>query len=296
MGVRDVRRERAARRICEGATATVVGGLILWSLTSSMSRPAPAQPAVAANVPVLAVPALGEAAAPRPAAALSIPASTAAPAAVMPLPIRNMFPCAAPAASVLLHEDFSRFREGDVTDWGPNTFVKTGLDRRNWLVSNVDGMHPVGRTLRLPETFSFECRYSAYLPEVTRGVLGWWKEPVTARISFLNDQGMKYTIEWVIRFGNDPTQLSPLGSSSLYVRKHYHTIRLPDGTAGELGIVQPTGVLRIDRNKNIVKVFLDGQPAVAGSIAPMSQLARFEIDVVKLTNGTLSFTDFNIAQ
>ena len=41
MGVKDLRRERAVRRIWESVIATVVGGLILWSVTSSMSQPTP---------------------------------------------------------------------------------------------------------------------------------------------------------------------------------------------------------------------------------------------------------------
>ena len=40
MGGKELRRELAVRRIWEGVIATVVGGLILWSVTSSMSQPA----------------------------------------------------------------------------------------------------------------------------------------------------------------------------------------------------------------------------------------------------------------
>ena len=311
MGVRDVRRERAVRRICEGATATVVGGLILWSLTSSMSQPAPAtertaitatpaiEPSAAPNSsysPSLAPSATNEAPVPRMSTNLSIPASISGPTVATPPPNKNLLPYSIPVGSVLLYENFSRYREGNATDWGPNTFVKTGLDRRHWLVSSVDGTHPVGYKIRLPNEFFFECRYSAYLPEVTRGVLGWWKDPVATRISFLNDQGIKYSIEWVIRFGNDPMRLNPLGSSSLYARKHYHTIKLPDGTASEVGVVPPTGLLRIDCDKNVVRVFVDGQPAGVGSVGPMGQLVGFEIDVVKAANGTLFFTDFKVAR
>ena len=196
----------------------------------------------------------------------------------------------------MLYENFSRYREGQTTDWGPNTFVKTGMDARNWLVSNVDGAHPVGYRIRLPSEFSFECRYSAFLPEVTRGVLGWWKEPVSTKISFLNDQGAKYSIGWAVRYGNDPTRLNPLGSSSLYAKKHYHTFKLPDGTANEIAVTQPTGLLRIQRENNTLKVFLDDQPAVVGTISAMGQLDGFEIEVVRATNGTLFFTDFKIAR
>ena len=214
----------------------------------------------------------------------------------MPTPKRDLLAYAAPVGSILLYEDFSRYRDGDATGWGANTFVKRGLDGRNWLVSNVDGAHPVGGRLRLPSAFRFECRYSAYTPEVTRGILGLLKEPLSTTISFLNGQGAKYAIQWVVKYGNDTTRLNPLGSSSLYAKKCYHAITLPDGTANEIGVVQPTGVLRIDRNNNVVKVFLDGQAVVVGTMSSMGQLVGFEIDVVKANSGTLSFTDFKIAR
>jgi hypothetical protein len=134
------------------------------------------------------------------------------------------------------------------------------------------------------------------MSEVTRGILGWWKDPVSTKISFLNDHGVKYAIEWAIRCGNDMTRLNPLGASSLYAKKYYHTIKLPDGTANEIEVTQPTGVLRIDRDNNVLKVFVDGQAAVVGTVIPMGQLVGFEIDVVKAKSGTVSFTDFKIAR
>jgi hypothetical protein len=305
MGAKELRRERAARRIVESAIATVLGGLILWSMTSSMSQPSPAtermavaaapavqpvaEPARFAPPPCEAPPLLMELDSPMP---VSIPG----PAVVNTTPKAKLRPSPIPVGSVLLSEDFSRYREGTVTGWGPNTFVKLGLDHRNWLVSNVEGTHPVGCKMPLPGVFSFQCRYAVYMPEVTRGLLGWWKEPVSTAISFSNDQGSKCIIEWAIRFGNDPTQLNPLGSSSLYVKKYYHTIKLADGSSNEIGVIQASGVLRIDRNANVIKVFLDGQSAAAGTVAQAGQLAGFEINVVNVKSGTLFFTDFKITR
>ena len=296
------------RRIWESVIATVMGGLILWSVTSSKSQPAPAaegmtvaiapavQPAAAPNGPSLAAPTTIENLAPAMGANLSIPASIAGPTVAIPPPKANLLPHSTAAGSILLYENFSHYREGEATDWGPNTFVKMGLDHRNWLVSNVEGTHPVGCAIRLPTEFHFECRYSTYMPEVTRGILGWWKNPVSAKISFLNCQGTKYAIEWVIKYGNDPTQLNPLGSSTLYAKKYYHTIKLPDGTANEVGVVPSTGILRIDRDNNVVKVFVDGQAAVAGTMGQMGQIVGFEIDIVNAKNGTLFFSDFKIVR
>lgn len=132
--------------------------------------------------------------------------------------------------------------------------------------------------------------------EVTRGILGWWKEPVSTKITFVNDQGARYSIDWVIGCGNDVTRLNPLGSSSLCAKKYYHAVKLPDGSTSETGVTQPTGVLRIDREGNVVKVSVDGQAAAVGTISPLGQLVAFEIDVVKAKNGTLSLTDFKLAR
>jgi hypothetical protein len=352
----DLPKERALRRIGEGTVATVVGGLILWFVTSSVSQRArttetvelaiapAAQPATdrsasasSATRDVLA-PRLGMEAPPLASIGGSIdPAVDAEPAQDGPTPVRpsvatlpaprplpplasvprsinpaseriatqpppppappaSLLPFSIPVGSILLYEDFSRYREGGPTDWGPNTTIKPGLDRRVWLVSNVVGNHPVGRRMRLPSEFYFECRYCAYTPEVTRGLVGWWKEPVSTTFAFLGDQGAKYTIEWVVKCGNDVTRPNPLGSASLYAKKYYHTFTLPDGTVHEVGVLQPTGVLRIDRDNGIVKVSLDSQAAVAGTIVQMGQLAGFEIQVVNAKNGALFFTDFKIGR
>jgi hypothetical protein len=315
MGGRELRRKLAVRRIWESVFATVLGGLIVGSMTSSMSRPAPvaeqaavtAAPVVPPMVapvapplpgesPALAMPATSDA--PQPRTSANPPARISMPAPMLfpPPPKRVVLATSIPVGSVLMYEDFSRYREGDATSWGPDTFIKAGLDHRNWLVSNVEGAHPVGCRIRLPDEFYFECRYSAYMPEVTRGVLGWWKEPVGTRISFIDQQGGKYTIEWVMKCGNDLLRPNPLGSATLYAKKCFHTVKLPDGTTNEIEAVQPTGMLRIDRDKNAIKVLVDGQPVIAGTISPAGQLVGFELDVVKAQNGTLFFTDFKIGR
>ena len=308
MGAKDLRRDLAVRRFWEGVIGTVVGGLILWSVTGLISQPAATTERMAATPapatlptatpesPALTASTTNEVPAPSVGASLSIPASIPGPTVAARPPNRNLRFYSVPVGTILLYENFSRYREGDATDWGPNTFVKTGLDHRNWLVSNVDGTHPVGCRIRLPNEFCFACRYSAYMPEVTRGILGWWKDPISTRISFLNDQGVAYVIEWVVKCGNDPTRLNPLGSSSPFAKKYYHTINLPDGSTNEVGVIQPTGMLRIDRNNNAVTVFVDGQAAVTGTMSQPGQLVGFEIDVVKAKNGTLFFTDFKVAR
>jgi hypothetical protein len=304
-------------RIWESVIATVIGGLIVWSVTGSMPKPQPgtnekmavaAMPAApTARMPnsppalptIVEAPLLPAVVDPPPLLAVAgppLPAAAARPMVPTPAAKKNLLPYSVAVGSLLMYENFSRYGDGDAADWGSNTFIKTGLDRRKWLVSNVEGWHPVGCRIRLPREFYVECRYSAYMPEVTRGLVGWWKEPVSTKIALLSDQGAKYSIEWIIRCGNDPLRLNPIGSSSLYAKKYYHTITLPDGTAGELGVVQPTGMLRIDRDNNAVKVLLDGQVVVAGNINAVGQFAGFEIDVVNVKNGTLFFTDFKVGR
>jgi hypothetical protein len=333
VSVKELRRKAAMRRMLEGTVATLTGGLILWLVTIPLSQPAslsqlgslsqsiPLPPPMSPSQPVApsaerpddkAALSISAAAAPsspspppaetRKYPALSARANFSAPAPIpgsattTSLPMTAALPYSIPVGSILLYENFSHYRDGDVTDWGQNTSVRTGLDRRKWLVPNVDGTHPVGRKLRLPQEFYLECRYSAGMSDVTRGLLGWWKEPISGKVSFLNDQGVKYVIEWAIGCGNDTTRLNPLGSPSLYPKKYYHTIKLPGGAANEVGVLQPTGTLRISRESGSIKVSLDGQVAAAGTIAPLGQLVGFEINVVKTKNGTLSFTDFKIAR
>ncbi len=198
--------------------------------------------------------------------------------------------------SLLLYENFSRYREGQATDWGPNSFVNIGPDGRHWLVALSEGAHPVGRDVYLPNAFHLECRYAVGMSEVTRGIFGWWREPVVSKISFRNRRGGSYTIEWVIRCGNDPLRLNPLGSPSLYAKKYYHHLKLPDGTANEVSVPQPTGILRIERDNRLVTVFIDGRAVVAGTMSPMGLLVGFETEVVKAASGSLALTEVKIAR
>jgi hypothetical protein len=308
MGIKQKRRELAVRRIWESVIATVLGGMILWTMTKTMSEP----PAATKTVAVMESPAFGVSAQPKslsfespanredPASSggtyLSIPAPLPEPLRDAPPPQAIPLSYSAPAGSILLFENFLRYREGEATDWGPNTFIKTGQDGRHWLVSNIEGPHPVGRRMQLPGEFALECRYTTYLPEVTRGLLGWWKDPIASRITLTNDQGAKYTIQWVIQCGSDPTRLNPLGSPTLLARKYFHTFVLPDGSANEIESLQPTGRLRIERNADAVQILLDGRPALAGTIPSLGQLTGFELDVVNARNGMLFFTEFKISR
>ena len=246
----------------------------------------------------------------QPASAAAVPAAPAANAGgVFPVPAsaaRQLVPFAAPngqalprrvpVETVFLLENFSHYRDGETPGWGPSTFIKTGTDRRHWLVSNVDGPHPVGCRIRLPDKFSFQCRYSAYVPEVTAGAAGWWKEPVASKITFVNASGGKHTIQWVVKYGAASTLLNPLGTPLIEAKRYYHSITLPDGAAGEVATPQPAGVLQIIRENNALTVHIDGQLAATGTMQASDPLVEFEIDVVKAKNGSLSFTDFKIAR
>jgi hypothetical protein len=311
------------QRILESTVATLVGGFILWWLTVPASQPAPMpQPVLLSQ----SIPMLPSAAAPAETlenkTTLSVPTTTAPPGtlpskpetaeppapaggmstaspastAAVPPPAITLPPDATPVGTVLLYENFARYQEGQVTDWGPNASTRIGLDRRKWLVPNAAGTFPVGHSLRLPRDFYLEFRYSAGMSDVTRGILGWWKDPIATTIAFVTDRGVRHEIRWVIGCGNDVSHLRPLGSPTLYARKYYHTIQLPGATANEVGVVQPTGMLRINWDNGSVGVLLDNQAAAAGTISPGGQIVGFEVNVVKGASGTLSFTDFKIAR
>ncbi len=305
---RALRRQRTMLRVLESTIATLAGGLILWWVTNPAmrtSRPAAqtgegsavqAVPtAVAPSSPsFIAMEARKEIAPPSGATLLSIAPSQDAHQPALSTKGGGL-PWSIPVGPILFYENFARYREGAATDWGQGTAVKTGLDRRKWLVSYVDGTHAVGRTLRLPNHFCFECRYSAAMAEVTRGLMGWWREPVGSRVVFVDSQGAKYVIQWVIRYGNDTARLDLVGSS-LFAKKYYHSIRLPDGAAGELAVSQPTGILRIDRDNGLVTVSINSQTVVSDEMSQMGELDRFEIDVVKAASGSLSFTEFKVGR
>ena len=117
---------------------------------------------------------------------LAVNASPAAPpfGSVMPIapPMRPAPVYSISVGTILLYENFARYREGMATDWGANTTAKMGPDGHQWLAAFVEGTYPVGRNFRLPNEFYWECRYAVQMPEVTRGVLGWWKDPLASRV------------------------------------------------------------------------------------------------------------------
>lgn len=318
----DAQNAATVRRILESTIAAVTSGFVLWWLTGSAPKPTSSSQPITATSPAaqsqatpslekpddklaLSIDTAGSGAAPglapktpaaRPAQGIGPFSGTPGPANPMPSLGPPAQPYAIPVGSILFFEDFSHYRDGDVTDWGPETAVGTAPDRHKWLVPRTDGLHPVGRNIRLPNEFYLECRYFAGMSDVTRGVFGWWKEPIVSKVTFKTEQGAKYTIEWVIGCGNDALRLNALGSSSLYTKKYFHTIKLPGGESNEIGLAQPTGTLRINRDNGSIQVLLDGQLAASGIINMPGQLVGFEFSAVIAKNGTLSFTDFKIGR
>jgi hypothetical protein len=323
----DLHKTAGMRRVLESTLATLTGGLILWWLTAPTSQPAPlpqsvlmAQPISLSRSSLHSPDAIDDppvlsagATAPLPVVSAAKPETTAAtppasgpafpntaahsgPAAPISLPKSTGQPTSIPLGATLLYEDFSRYRDGQPTGWGANISVTTGLDRRKWLVPVSNGTYPIGYSLRLPAEFYLELRYAANMSNVTRGVLGLGKEPITTKLSFPTDRGARYEIEWVIGCGNDITRLNPLGSSSLCARRYYHTIKLPGGATGQAEVLQPTGTLRIARDNGAIQVLLGGQPIVAGTVAQATRFVGFEVNAVMAKNGTLSFTEFKIGR
>ncbi len=291
------------RGLLEKLGVPVASGLILWVLTNRVLQPTPAQPVPADT-------AVKSAHAPLPGEVYDRPlpwrataegtqpddlSPRAVPKAVRPLAATPAAPQPLRLETLLFEDNFSRYGEGETTPWGNGAFVRLGQDQHPWLVAHVDGLSMVGRSLVLPYQFSIECRYSAPIPEVTRGVLGWWKQPLTSRIVFVDSKGTRHSVDWQLGCEQDNWRPNGLGTP-LFAKKYYHLLRLPSGISNEIRVGQPNGILRIHRNKEILTVMIDGQVVVSGPVSRMDDLARFEIGLVKTSNGTLSLTDFKVSR
>ena len=152
--------------------------------------------------------------------------------------------------------------------------------------------------MRLPNEFYLECRYSAYMSDTTRGVLGWsWKDPLNAKISLVNDQGAQV-------FGRMDDRLRERHHAAestwvvVVVRQeilsHDQAARREDGRT--VATFNRPACCGSNATTKSSKVFFDGQSAAVGTMNVVGQLAGFEIDVVKAKNGTLSFTDFKVGR
>jgi len=78
--------------------------------------------------------------------------------------------------------------------------------------------------------------------------------------------------------------------------KYYHTFSLPDGGKTEISDDKPYGVMRIDKKGSLIRVLINGQLAVSGSVAGYGPIVRFEADVFKSKRESLWFTDFHVTE
>ena len=174
---------------------------------------------------------------------------------------------------LVFHEDFSKFEKDDLSDWGNGVHVDVGQDGRKWLVASEKGRHPVGRKVDFPQdSWYLEFDFTAQVREEANI---WAKGFVTTSISLIDEQGKPYRIAWQV-----------------YARKH--TFVLPDGTTEESGLgttVPEPGKtkkdaeywmkgrkLRLEKNGDALKLFVDGKQALSGEIKDFSRFVRFEVD------------------
>ncbi len=196
---------------------------------------------------------------------------------------------------LIFQEDFSRYEDGDLPDWGDHVRVQVGHDGRKWLMPSKDGVHHVGKKVSFPDdSWSFELNFTARV----RKEANWaHKGFVTSSISLADAAGKQYRIGWQIN-----------------VRRHVFV--LPDGTTQEFGFgltLPDPGerrqdavywlkgrTLRITKNGDVLRLSIDGKQVLSGDVKGFGRFARFEVDVyADGYNGYdeyLCFTNFKVGK
>ena len=188
-------------------------------------------------------------------------------------------PPEAEKGDLVFHEDFSRYDDGDLPDWGDNVRVEVGKDGSKWLVASKNGMYNVGKKILFPEDswyFQFDFTARVTPPSHERSI-GYDKTgSVTSSISLADEQGKQYRLGWQIG-----------------VRKHVFV--LPDGTVQDFGFgttVPADGqrrenatawlkgrTLRITKKDDVLKVFIDGRQVFTDDFMGLGRIARFSVDL-----------------
>lgn len=176
-------------------------------------------------------------------------------------------------------EDFSGYNDGDPTTWGSNGKVVTGRDSRKWLAPAQGGQKPIGVNVDLPTNAYIEFEYSAGKLESKDGGVD-----VLSGITFVDEAGAKYRIEFLLGFGN--------GGRSSY------TFKLPGGasqgdTLSDYRYVAGTILLR--KAGNTITVWRGGESgSLSADVSDFKRFTRFEVDMYKGSNSKISFTNFKI--
>jgi hypothetical protein len=211
-------------------------------------------------------------------------------------------------------EDFSKFNDGDKTDWGSGAVIKTGADGRKWLVPvgkghkptetpsqppttrrgkggrtppapPPGGQTPIGRDVQLPQNAYIEFDYNVRpLVENQNG----GREEILSGISLFDKVGAKLRIEWkiVLRHGDGGRNSSahllraPGGDQPLY----------PFELAGS-----DHGTVTIRKTGDTINVRVADQQLTVNA-SEYKEFTRFEVDLYKGANSMLSLTNFKIGK
>jgi hypothetical protein len=206
-------------------------------------------------------------------------------------------------------EDFSRYEDGQETNWGDGGRVKTGADGRKWLIPSGNGPKPVGLDVDFLQNAYIEFDYDAQPLESNRAF-----GRVLSGISLIDETGAKYRVEWTIEEGSVPPGMGPAFAS----HPGSHTLKLPGG-ASERVVHSGGGTFHIAVEGNRVGVSVaDPEYGVAvgrGTMSPgmatpgmgrrgtlsatvldFKKFTRFEIDLYRGPNCALSITNIKVAR
>jgi TolB-like protein len=182
-------------------------------------------------------------------------------------------------------EDFSGYEIGDETDWGPGGKVRTGTDGRRWLVPSGNGQIAVGRDVRLPVNAYIEFDYEARQLE-SKDV----GEKALSGISLVDETGARFRMEFVANVGNrswdDKYELTAPGGTSITDR----------GISTNYGSAIHTIIIRRSGDKINARMKDDNwnRDGVTGDLSNLKRITRFELDLYKGPNSTISFTNIKI--
>lgn len=191
------------------------------------------------------------------------------------------------ATGVLLSENFSKFKEGDSTEWGRDAAVTKLADGSNWLRAFQEGQRRVGQKLYFPRSFTLEFAYAATVETGENG---------KSKISLIDEEGGTQAIVWSWKEKRGVEQSSV-----------EHTFTLPDGAkavtavacsrlGGAFAHTTATcgpGAVKVVKDGEDIKVLVDGKLVVAGHIDDSKQYKAFEVDLFQRTNPKLQFVTAN---
>ncbi|MBI2477096.1 MAG: hypothetical protein HYV60_00070 [Planctomycetia bacterium] len=179
-------------------------------------------------------------------------------------------------------EDFSGFKQDEVTSWGKGAKVREGADGRNWLVPTTAGQQPIGLNVELPLNSEITFEYLAECQPGTRG------HQVLSGISLVDETGAKFRIEWRMEYSGygwrQRMMLPGVGDPA------------PD-TFGYAAAAAGGGQLN-DNEMGIIRILKRGDRIevgrLIGNVSEFKKFTRFEIDLYKGPKTMMSVTNIKV--